>query len=293
MDSENRATGDSKSDPSQWRIDREGNPETLTSTQFVPYGPTGGEPNKFSTYGRYMTVPDKLRHGLRDPQRQFLLSATIGPGEADPLPEIVAGWIGGQSPISVLDFSGVPGEVTEIAVGAILDLILQVAVNTPDEGPGVGRTHPVLVVLEEAHRYIGKGGSLAAKSADRIAREGRKHGVGLMMVTQRPSELPATALAQCGTIIALRLTNAEDQQRVQASLPDSLQGIGSALGSLRTGEAIVSGEALTIPTRVVVDRPSPFPRAEDPSLDSWHNSPSKPDLTNAIAQWRSIYGGTS
>ena len=178
-------------------------------------------------------------------------------------------------------------------MGAILDLILQVAVNTPDEGPGVGRTHPVLVVLEEAHRYIGKGGSLAAKSADRIAREGRKHGVGLMMVTQRPSELPATALAQCGTIIALRLTNAEDQQRVQASSPDSLQGIGSALGSLRTGEAIVSGEALTIPTRVVVDRPSPFPRAEDPSLDSWHNSPSKPDLTNAIAQWRSIYGGTS
>ena len=95
---------------------------------------------------------------------------------------------------------------------------------------------------------------MAGDAANRIAREGRKYGVGLLLVTQRPSELPDTALAQCGSLIALRLSNSADQGRIRAALPDTVAGLADILPSLRTGEAIVTGEAVVLPARVL-DRP--------------------------------------
>jgi uncharacterized protein len=107
---------------------------------------------------------------------------------------------------------------------------------------------------------------LTRDSANRIAREGRKYGIGLLLVSQRPTELPDTALAQCGTLIALRLSNTSDQGTIRGALPDSVAGLAAVLPSLRTGEAIVSGEALVLPVRALLDKPSPMPLAEDPSL---------------------------
>jgi uncharacterized protein len=108
-----------------------------------------------------------------------------------------------------------------------------------------------------------------------------------MMVSQRPSELPDTSLAQCGTIVALRLTNASDQSAVRAALPDSVAGLSNALSSLRTGEAIVSGEACVLPSRVALDLPSPEPRAGDPTLHSWLETPSTVvDVREVVALWR-------
>ena len=130
-------------------------------------------------------------------------------------------WLGGTQPISVLDFSGVPSTAADLAVGVVLSLLFEVSLRSEPGGPGVGRPSPVLVVLEEAHRYLGDGASaLTRDSANRIAREGRKYGIGLLLVTQRPTELPKTALAQCGTLISLRLSNAEDQGAIRAALPD-------------------------------------------------------------------------
>ena len=113
--------------------------------------------------------------------------------------------------------------------------------------------------------------------------------MGLLLVTQRPTELPKTALAQSGTLIALRLSNAEDQGAIRAALPDSVAGLAAVLPSLRTGEAIVSGEAVVLPARALVDRPKPMPRAEDPSLEPWRQEPSTPDLAPALAVWRGTY----
>jgi hypothetical protein len=154
----------------------------------------------------------------------------------------------------------------------------------------VGRPRPVLIVLEEAHRYLGESDSVgrARRAAERIAREGRKHGIGLTLVTQRPTELPDTALAQVGTLIALRLTNGADQQRVKAAMPESTAGMADALASLRTGEALVSGEAVVLPTRVVVDRPSPEPDAADATLDAWRGAAEKNDLAETISGWRAV-----
>ena len=151
-----------------------------------------------------------------------------------------------------------------------------------------------MIVLEEAHRYLGSGASdLTRNSANRIAREGRKYGVGLLLVTQRPSELPDTALAQCGTILALRLSNSEDQGTIRAALPDMISGLASVLPSLRTGEAIVSGESVVLPARVILDLPRPQPDAADPSLAPWREEASVPDVSAALAAWRGTFGETS
>ncbi|MCY4014026.1 MAG: hypothetical protein OXG82_15080 [Gammaproteobacteria bacterium] len=109
-------------------------------------------------------------------------------------------------------------------------------------------------------------------------------------MTQRPSELPDTALAQCGTILALRLSNAEDQGTIRAALPDMISGLATILPSLRTGEALVSGESVVLPARVMLDLPNPQPGAADPSLTAWRKKPSKPDVSSALAAWRGTFG---
>src|SRR5262249_61730254 len=113
-----------------------------------------------------------------------------------------------------------------------------------------------------------------------------------LLVTQRPTELPKTALAQCGTLIALRLSNAEDQGTVRAALPDTVAGLAAVLPSLRTGEAIVSGESVILPARALLDRPDPKPLAEDPSLQAWRGAPNVPDVAPALTAWRGTYEGS-
>ncbi|MBW3579267.1 MAG: ATP-binding protein, partial [Actinobacteria bacterium] len=145
-------------------------------------------------------------------------------------------------------------------------------------------------VALQSDRTLGESAAATAhEAANRIAREGRKYGVGLLLVTQRPSELPDTALAQSGTLVALRLTNSADQGKIRHALPDSVTELAAVLPSLRTGEAVVSGEALVLPARTLIERPSPLPLADDPSLESWRQDPELPDLVPAIAAWRGTY----
>jgi DNA helicase HerA-like ATPase len=172
----------------------------------------------------------------------------------------------------------------------VLNLLFEIAVRSEAGSKGIGRPSPVLVVLEEAHRYLGDSAvPLASAAANRIAREGRKYGIGLMLVTQRPSELPDTALAQCGTLMALRLTNSQDQGKIRAALPDTVAGLAAALPALRTGEAVISGEAVVLPARTLIDRPDPFPQAEDPPLKPWRDPDSRRDLAAPLAAWRGTY----
>ena len=183
---------------------------------------------------------------------------------------------------------------TDLAIGVVLNLIFEVSMRCNYGGPGIGRPSPVLIVLEEAHRYLGdNASSITRDSANRIAREGRKYGVGLLLVTQRPAELPDTALAQCGTLVSLRLSNSEDQGTIRAALPDAISGLASVLPSLRTGEGVLSGESVILPTRVLFDLPDPRPLADDPSLDPWRRHSQLPDIQPAIAAWRGTYEGTN
>lgn len=291
FDYENRETRNDPKKPESVCVENPGNAVTLSPASFTPYKQGGAMPSKGPMHGMHGRIPDLLRLGLLDPRLAFFQEPLGDPDGADPLPDVMASWLGGDRPVAVLNFSGVPQAASELAIGVVLNLLFEAAVQTPaDSGVGIGRPRPVLVVLEEAHRYLGEGAvPMARDAANRIAREGRKYGVGLLLVTQRPSELPDTALAQCGTLIALRLTNSADQSKIRAALPDSVAGLAAVLPSLRTGEALIAGEALVLPARVLVDLPEPEPHAEDPSLASWRQIATTPDLSGAVAAWRGGY----
>ncbi len=290
IDEENRETRTVVADPTTACRTDPGDAATLRSAKFTPYNPGSQAPSRGPLYGSYGTSPDLLRLGLLDPQLRFFQEPAADPQGPDPLVGVMHEWLGGNRPVSVLDFSGVPQGAADAAIGVVLNLVFEVALRCEREGPGIGRPSPVLIVLEEAHRYLGEGASpLTRESANRIAREGRKYGVGLLLVTQRPTELPKTALAQCGTIVALRLSNAEDQGTIRAALPDAISGLAAVLPSLRTHEAIISGEALVLPARAILDNPAPWPRAEDPSLVPWRGEAQTPNIQPALAAWRGTY----
>lgn len=293
LDWENNETRNNPKDPATVCELNHGDPATLTPATFSPYGQGGAAPFKGPFHGTHGSLPEVLRLGLLDPRLEFFQEPHGDPDGTDPLVEEIAAWLGGERPVSILDFSGVPDHASELAIGVILSLLFEVAVRSTPAGPGVGRPRPVLVVLEEAHRYLGGStAAMASTAANRIAREGRKYGIGLVLVTQRPSELPDTALAQTGTLIAMRLTNSSDQGRIRAALPDSVSGLADVLPSLRTGEAIITGEALTLPARALIDIPSPLPAADDPTLTPWKQPPTIPDLGLAVAAWRGAYDTT-
>lgn len=208
---------------------------------------------------------------LRDPQLSFLFRpgpwcpTLDGKVECD-LDVLLQAWLGHAFPISILDLSGIPSAVLNDLIGSLLRVLYDAlfwARNLPEGG----RLRPLMIVLEEAHTYLGKETAGTASSAvRRIAKEGRKYGVGVMIVSQRPSEIDSTILSQCGTIVALRLSNDSDRNQVTSTAADNLHGLFDMLPILRTGEAIIVGEAVSLPIRALIQRPrkNRWPDSRDP-----------------------------
>jgi uncharacterized protein len=189
----------------------------------------------------------------------------------------------------VLDVSGLPSEVRGAIIGTTLRIVYDLLFWSGDL-PIAGKQQPLLIVLEEAHLYLPEGTKSAAhRTVTRIAKEGRKYGVGLLVVTQRPSEIDHTVLSQCGTLVSLRLTNAGDRSVVAGAMPDDLAGLSSMLPALRTGEALAVGEAVPIPTRIRIRRARQKPEGSDPDVaGAWASDP-RPDsihYATAVARWR-------
>ncbi|WP_429232218.1 ATP-binding protein [Inquilinus ginsengisoli] len=209
---------------------------------------------------------------------------------AKDLPQLLESWIGHDRPITILDLSGIPSVVMSRLIGGILNIIYE-GLFWGRELPEGGRQRPQLVVMEEAHRYLGKDTeSPAREMVQRIVKEGRKFGVGAMIVSQRPSEIDETILSQCGTFFSLRLSNGNDRAKVQAALPDNLSGVVDSLPVLRTGEAIIIGEAARLPIRcrVTLPREGERPESGDPLVAaSWSKEPAKGDYIALVAAWRS------
>lgn len=251
-----------------------GNSDKLERPVFRPLKDVKDDPDKVYA-GLYGDLPrthlDVLESKLRDPRMQFLFNPGSwavkpdGTTRAD-LDALFEEWIGADAPISVFDLSGIPSAVVDDLVGAVLRILYDAVYwgRLKKEG---GRERPLLIVLEEAHVYLGtQSKGRAAAATRRIAKEGRKYGVGLMLVSQRPSEIDPTILSQCGTIAALRLTNDADRSQVTSCASDNLKGLFSMLPILRTGEALIVGEAVNMPIRAVIDRPPEGhrPDSEDP-----------------------------
>ena len=272
---------------------KEGIPEELKPASFTPHGAGGTLPHKplqGSLMGAYV---NRLISRLKDKRFEFLLNPQEYDGETKDLHDLLEDWVGHDKPITVLDFGGVPSDLTDLIVGA-LTRILYEGMYWGRDIPAVGRTRPLLVVFEEAHSYLPKGGSsqfvegYASQSVRRILKEGRKYGIGALVVSQRPSELDETILSQCGTFISLRLTNAEDQGRIKATVPDTLASLVDLLPALRTGEAIVLGEATQIPSRIRIPLIEPQPNSDDPEVGiCWRKDKTKNvEYNKAITAWR-------
>ncbi len=258
-----------------------GDAENLVPPKFRTFKGTGPKEQHVASANEGSSLKQQLSlllSRLRDRQLAFLFS----PGDWNPdekgctvadLDTLLASWMCTEHPITVLDLSGIPSLVLDHLIGAVLRILFDAAFWGRALPVG-GRTRPLLIVLEEAHRYLSKGDKEAverggaANAARRIAKEGRKYGVGLMLVSQRPSEIDTTILSQCGTMIALRLTNEADRNQIAAVSSDSLKGLFSMLPILRTHEALIVGEAVNMPIRARMDLPPDgrWPDSEDPKV---------------------------
>lgn len=227
---------------------------------------------------------------LRIPRYNFIFK----PGEWTPkkdgeiekdLDQLLKGWIGDDKPITIIDLSGVPNDILNTIIGVVLRILYDALFWARDLSQG-GRHRPLLIVMEEAHIYLNdsfKG--IASKTVQRIVKEGRKYGIGAMIVSQRPSEINSTILSQCGTFFALRLANATDRGHITGALSDNLEGLTNMLPILRTGEAIILGEAVKLPMRTIIEAPpkNRRPDSQDPIV--YDDSPNPDDDSQNTGGW--------
>lgn len=270
----------------------EGNASQLQSAQFQPHGAGSALPLKPQPAPVMGSYTNKILQRLKDRRYEFLLQPGEYDGITKDLGDLLASWLDHDMPITVLDLAGVPPDVIDLVVGLLSRILIEIAFWGRDL-PGIGKNGPVLLVLEEAHRYLPKGDGhfiqgYARRSVQRILREGRKYGLGAVLVSQRPSEIDDTILSQCGTFIALRLSNSQDRSHVRGTMPDELAGLTELLPALRTGEAIVSGEAVAIPSRVRVSLVEPRPSSGDPDVgELWSDATqAEVDYISAVSNWR-------
>ena len=237
----------------------------------------------------YQRLKNKLDEIRADPRYTFMFSGML-------VSDTMGSFIGKLfrlpahgKPISIVDVSGVPSEVTSVVVSVLARMVFDYAIWSRTEAQ-----RPILLVCEEAHRYVPKdessGGQAVRKILERIAKEGRKYGVSLGLITQRPSDLAEGVLSQCGTIISMRLNNDRDQACVRAAMPEGARGFLDAIPALRNRECIVCGEGVAIPIRVRFDdlEPEKRPASSDPSFaSSWRETGDEQGIiTRTVKRWR-------
>ncbi|PXF60069.1 MAG: DNA helicase [Candidatus Methanogaster sp.] len=237
----------------------------------------------------FNSVINKLEVLQRDARVGFLMSPWDS--TSDPFPNVISQFIGDGEPVRIVDLSGVPNEVAGVTSATIARTLFNFKLwQTSEER----ESDPTLLVCEEAHRYVPNRGEAQYEAAQeairRIAKEGRKYGLGLILVSQRPSEVEATVLSQCNTWIVLRITNDTDREHVRSILPDSLTGLTKVLSGLRRQEAIFTGQAAMLPSRILIRslEREQLPRSHDIDFDKgWQTEPMTSEKISEIAtRWR-------
>lgn len=238
----------------------------------------------------YMRLKSKLEEMKSDPRYSFMFSGML---VADTMAEFVGKVFrlpGQGKPISIVDISGIPSDIASVVVAVLARMVFDYAVWSRNESQ-----RPILFVCEEAHRYIPteriNADSSVAKILGRIAKEGRKYGVSLGLVTQRPSDLAEGVLSQCGTILSMRLNNEVDQAHVRSAMPEGARGFLDVIPALRNRECIVCGEGVSVPIRIEFDNleEEKRPASTDPLFsDLWTQTGDEPGIiTRTIKRWRS------
>jgi DNA helicase HerA-like ATPase len=246
-----------------------------------------GKLENSSNLGPYKRLKRRIASLMADPRYKFIFKNQASPR---PIEEIVGRIFRipvANKPISILDFSGIPSEALNIVVSVVSRLAFDLATWSE-------RKIPILLVCEEAHRYIPRDKSLGFHSTrriiGRIAKEGRKYGVSLAIISQRPSELEPSTLSQCSTIFSMRLSNEIDQNFVKAAVPDGAAELLSFLPSLGTAETMVFGEAVNLPMRVILNTLAAEYRPHSSSAvftDLWQRDTTSPAfMADVFKRWR-------
>ena len=254
----------------------------------------GRKPDKVENLATYKresvdSILKKLRILRANPQLKFLMDDYSG---ASPdLQKVLNQFVGcsASQHIRIIDISGLPNEVAGPLTALISRLLFQYKLwQTREER----KKDPILFICEEAHRYVPNHGEAQYKEAQeavrRIAKEGRKYGLGLGLVSQRPSDVESTVLSQCNSWIVLRLTNSSDQLHVAKFLPDNLSGLTKMLPSLTRREAIFVGEAAALPSRIKIQSlpENKLPDSNDISFsEGWLNGSSPEVLNKIVDRW--------
>lgn len=261
------------------------------NSQMVPGA--GNKPKQGEFYGKLSRMIARLENKITDRRLGFLFQGGADVLQFDWLERFSAALLGSttensQGGIKVINFSEVPSDVLPLIVSLVARLAFSVQQWTPSD-----LRHPVALICDEAHLYIPQrnladaADDISIDIFERIAKEGRKYGASLVVISQRPSEVNKTMLSQCSNFVSMRLTNADDQNVVKKLLPDSLGGFSEILPTLDTGEALVVGDASLLPTRVRIDEPVNHPNSGTVNFwDEWQSEVPTGRLTTAVDNWR-------
>ena len=254
------------------------------NTEMVP-GAT--KPKKGPLHGVFDRFLIRFDSKINDPRFRFMFSPTNYSGNVS-LPKMLKEYLSIDTGkrMTVVDLSGIPFEAVGVVVSVISRVVYEFNFWNPNRS-----LFPVLMIFEEAHNYIPNRPeakfSAARTAVERLAKEGRKYGIGIIVVSQRPKELSETVVSQCNTFVAMRLTNPEDQNYVRRLVPDSFAGLMDMLPSLRTGEALILGDSVVMPTRVLIDCPTPEPESADVKFaEHWSKGIKDMNVDRVVKRWR-------
>ena len=256
-------------------------------------GAKAGTEKQGDFFGKLARMISRLENKISDRRLGFMFSGggdTLDFSWLEKFTNAVLGSSGEnkKAGIKIIDFSEVPSDVLPLIVSLVARVTFSVQQWTPSE-----LRHPIALLCDEAHLYMPQRN--AADSVDdisldifeRIAKEGRKYGVSLVVISQRPSEVNKTMLSQCSNFVSMRLTNSEDQNVIKKLLPDSLGGFGDILPTLDTGEALVVGDASLLPSRIRIDEPRNKPNSGTVNFwDEWQKPVKDNRLSIAVDNWR-------
>lgn len=252
-------------------------------TQMVP-GAKAGSEKQGPFYGKLTRFIQRVKNKLSDKRMGFMFSLSDEELKQDWLDHFCAVLMDGNSGIKVIDMSEVPSDVLPLVIGLLARIVFSIQQWSTTEN-----RHPIALLCDEAHLYVQQATTLDAvaelglRSFERIAKEGRKYGLGLVIISQRPSEVNRTVLSQCNNFISLRLTNVDDQNVIKRLLPDNLGNIADNLSLLDIAEAIIVGDSTLLPSRVKIDEPSIKPSSQTiPFWSIWSDVNISQNLSEAI-----------
>lgn len=244
-------------------------------------------------FGKLARMISRLENKISDRRLGFMFSGGQDILDFDWLEKFVSAVLGstdenGKAGIKIINFSEVPSDVLPLIISLVARVTFSVQQWTPSE-----LRHPIALLCDEAHLYMPQRNmadsvdNISLDIFERIAKEGRKYGVSLIVISQRPSEVNKTLLSQCSNFISMRLTNAEDQSVIKRLLPDSLGGFSDILPTLDTGEALVVGDASLLPSRIRIDEPKNKPNSGTVNFwDEWQQPVQAKRLLTAVDNWR-------